>query len=1786
MKTIKIIFLMLCLVLFARQNNAQSLEQVFSGASLPTAQGWSELRFDNTMPWEEAAQDLLAPSNKLSAAIVSTALKLKVDEARDSQNIPLYSQLGWYKTRTGFSPSIGFTVEFRAKVVNSPNGSFTVSGVGGGKGFRLELSNNRLTEHANVLDTVRVLSTANATEAYHTYRVAVAADDKVRVWRDGSLVGELPLQPFKLDNILYDGGFEAGGTPADHGWKPEAAQPGNLSISNDPAHVHSGKFGLFVDKGLHVNDDIPVKPGAIYDMTAWGKVITFPDGDGHWRDLNGWYDPARDRNVYFVADRNNKDWKYYEKSNMEGGAHFSRFYLETPVGDNNDNQMAFDELHYSERITASRIPADAVNLFPNGDFENPNAHYFPGIDPRNDTCMVNPESYRWSAEAYYNDRADTDDGWFVENSMSAYGPDHNAAPFWHPFWGARVRVQFNKQHNNEAGNHWARGKYSLRYFNCGGANVEYGNDFSGGISNDRGSNSEIKTAPINLEAGKKYTFLFSYHNAEWQGDGMNVIVKNGDKEIYRREAKGNNTFPDWRNEVIEFTADADNHALQILTERLSGDWENYPATPGVIYFDDLFLFEGELLPEDYTHLFFGKQTSIQGAEVDIEYIKIDNTGAYGPLGEQFLPNKYEKKEAPLMTVWGEALKVTDPILNEYPRPQLKREGWTNLNGIWDFTSSSKVGFGTYRATDNYGREILVPFPVESALSGIMDEEYNNQNKTFRYRKNVTIAKPIDAKRVILHFGAVDWESYVFVNGQEAAHHKGGFDPFSADITDKLKADGNQEIVIHVFDPTKGGQPSGKQYPKPQGADYTPTSGIWQTVWTETVNPTYVTAVTLTPLNNNAVKVKVEAANAEGATASVAIFDGATQVATADVAVGAEASIAIAAAKLWSPETPFLYNVKITLKKAGASTDEVTSYFGMRKIEVKTLRDKPFIYLNGAPTFSYATLDHGYFPDGIYTPASYDAMRHDLLKLKDLGFNAVRKFEKIEPAIWYHLADSLGFLVWQDIPAALSGTPIAELNTEDARKANFLRETEAMTKSIRNFPSVVAWIGFNDSWGQYEGSIDHTKNTVDLLRKLDDGRLIVPESGGDHFELGDVVSAHGDPLPTLHTNAYNERASITGVTGKYNYPISGHLWNTSSSSDINNDSIYAARLTEFKKAAINLTTSGPSGLALVQTTDVENEINGLMTYDRKVYKYAGSDSLAGKVLKESTAFMKTKIADPILKTSGQGGEKWKFIEGNQAYEAPTGWNNPNFDDSSWKVGYSAFGGNMDVSFPWRTEWKGDDKGLYLRKIVNIPALEVGDSLQFTLFYDENYEFYINGVLAHENTGWSTNYVSIDISPAAKAAINYGSDNLFAIHITQNNGGSCMDMGVSTSKLSHPITYEESTPTQWKNIATVQDWMDIADDLEGFYRLTADIDMSKALYSPIGNTQTPFRGYIDGQNHRVICPSIASDDRVGIFGYADGAHFVNLRLTDGYTSGGADIGVLLGRGKGIRVEHVVFDGDKYQPEVLGRDHVGIVAGMLESGKLSTIKDVYVVNGKVESTEWQAAGLVGIICDTRIINSYFTGTVSITREDRAETNNADAGGIVSRTEGGKNYFNGVVSLAESIESASGNEFIAFNGGGYIVIDSATCFTRNDILLDPILDPKRGGQYARAAESMKRPLAAFKGYDLYRRAGWDVTNIWGIPKGGDFPIFRYLGNEDDFEPVTAIPTVKAENDLKIYSIGGNVVMKTSQPTSIWIYNLQGSLVERTDIDGTQTIALPVGIYIVKSAQNGVVKAVKILNQ
>ena len=1358
----------------------------------------------------------------------------------------------------------------------------------------------------------------------------------------------------------------------------------------------------------------------------------------------------------------------------------------------------------------SLIPDGAINLFPNGDFENPNYNYFPAGDARNDTTLV-------------CDRED------------------NMAPDWNPFWGARVRLQYSPQYepdnNQEAGPDFARsGKYSLRYFNCFGDDTQYGVDINKEYNYGRGYNCNLN-ANLELEPNKTYTFSFWYHFAKWDGDRLKLLIKNENETLFDQQID-NSIFPEFRNAMVTFTTTAENHTLRILTER-------YGSTPGVLYLDDLFLFEGNPLPEI--------ETGIQ---------------------------KYEKKTAPLMTVWGENLQATDSIFNEYPRPQLQRNRWVNLNGIWDLArKENKNDFGTYNPTETYRKEILVPFPIESALSGIADIDYTNMQKSYTYKRNFTVAPEDAGKRIILHFGAVDWECYVFVNGERVIHHTGGYDPFSADITDQLTGNGEQELVVQIYDPTKGGNPRGKQDPTPGGIWYTPSSGIWQTVWYEAVDPTYINDLSIVPdVDGNAVKILLDVKNASGATAEVSILDGSATVSTQTIAIGEEVSLPINNPKLWSPDTPFLYGLSITVKKDGATVDQVSSYFGMRKVSKEMLRGKPYIFLNNEPVFSFGPLDQGFWPDGLYTAPSYAALRFDLEKMKELGMNMVRKHIKVEPARWFYYCDSIGIMVWQDMPTPAGLLPqiVVGNGTDNAVKENFLNETEAIVKSLKNEPSIIVWVPYNEGWAQYAGSDDpskgdpsHTINGVNLIKSLDNTRLIDPASGWTSYEVGDIIDRHNYSEPDLHNNPYNERASVCGETGGYGFVIDGHIWSRANNpyTSISSPEELANKYKIFNDQARSLTPQGINGIVYTQITDVEEEVNGFFTYDRKVNKLALNDSVAGKVLKQGIAWMKSYALSPvILKTAPLGGEIWKYTTNNPG----SGWNTQaGFNDTSWKEGLSGFGQGIGCI---NTNWSSGS--IYLRKMVNVPdmPLDERDKLTFNIFHDEDYEFYINGVLASQGTGYLTNYKTINITQAAKNAIKWGGENLFAIHVIQTVGAQYIDLGIFSEI---PLNKQETTSdTVWSEVSNAEQFLAIRNNLSGFYKLTADIDLYNAVnYEPIGSTNNPFRGYLNGGGFTVKCPEInyTNADLQGLFGYAEGAYFTDLRLTDMIVRGNNNIGSLLGGGKGVTIQRVAVE----KPYIIGSNQAGGMIGATFSGKATRVEDCYVADGEVIAKDGQAAGFIGTANDTRIERSYYTGVVEV----QTRTADGDGSGIISRIESGLNSLKGVVSLATSVTSGSANEFISCGNNGTRLNEFTNCYTYNAMTLSSYVNSGRANLLPRATTAQKRPLTDFKSQALYESIGWDFENLWIIPAGGGYPVFNH--SYTNILPVN----VQKSNKLKAYKSGKMLVLEVVLPASVWIYNNSGVLIERIDIENTKQLCLPKGIYIIKSVCGKNVEAIKIMN-
>lgn len=1158
----------------------------------------------------------------------------------------------------------------------------------------------------------------------------------------------------------------------------------------------------------------------------------------------------------------------------------------------------------------------------------------------------------------------------------------------------------------------------------------------------------------------------------------------------------------------------------------------------------------------------------------------------GNLNAQPIP--YQKKTAQLMTTWGEDLDENQAIFNAYPRPILERDNWFNLNGIWELAKHDNLeNFGRYNPNEIYSRQILVPFPIESALSGIMDGDYAFMYKTYVYRRVFEVDKKHSDKRIILNFGAVDWESYVFVNGVQLAHHVGGYDPFSIDITQALKPDGPQELVVQIYDPTKGGNPRGKQDPYPGGIWYTPSSGIWQTVWYEAVNPVHITDIEMQPdVDKNAIKLKVDLSVKDDEKIEIEILDGETIVKTANIPVGKETAVYIDNPKLWSPDSPFLYGLKFKIKKNGETVDEASSYFGMRKISLGKLRNKPYMYLNNQPIFHYGTLDQGFWPDGLHTPPSYEALLFDLEKTKELGMNMIRKHIKVEPTRWFYYCDSIGLMVWQDIPTPAGLLPIRVVGdgSDEAVKENFLRETEAIVKSLKNYTSIVMWVPFNEAWGQFSNSYEptkgdpsHTYHAVELIKSLDDSRLINPASGWTTYEMGDIIDKHNYSEPELHPNPYNERASVCGETGGYGLTIDGHVWASANSPYTNIDSpeALAEKFKIFNSRAYALTAEGLNGIVYTQFSDIEDEVNGFFTYDRKVDKLALNDSVAGKVLKEGIQWLKTNAVKPLLKTANQGGEIWKYLTGDRNLTNPgNGWNSRlDFDDSSWSTGYSSFGNKGT------TQWTS--LSIFLRKIVELPDLsnEEKNSIKFSFFHDEDFEFYINGVLAARGWGYLNGFKDFVLSEQAKNAINWGGQNLFAIHVIQTSGGQHIDMGVHSDKIIIPLNYdpERNKTPEWIEISALNAFKAIKNNLSGYYKLTADIDLSvDANYEPIGSEDEPFTGILHGNGHHIIGPIInkTKQNNVALFGFAEDATITDLQISNIAVSGKDNVGALIGRGRGLTIERVVIDN----PKISGSMHSGGFIGSTFGGRRATkITDCYIVNGIITSTDSQAGGIIGVASDTRIENSYFTGNIRVNQINA----HADGSGIISRIEDGMNSLRGVVSLAETIQSGSANEFISFGTNGVQLNEFSCCFARDDMILTDLVNPNRIDQFARTPDYQKLPLDLFKTEALYQSMGWDLKKTWVMPKKGGFPVLKHATTESD---TFVMKHASKENNLKVFHTNNTLVFQVKLPSTISLHNTSGTLIDYFGINGVAFRTLEQGIYIIKSVCNDEIEVLKIV--
>ncbi|HUG93150.1 MAG TPA: glycoside hydrolase family 2 TIM barrel-domain containing protein [Planctomycetaceae bacterium] len=754
---------------------------------------------------------------------------------------------------------------------------------------------------------------------------------------------------------------------------------------------------------------------------------------------------------------------------------------------------------------------------------------------------------------------------------------------------------------------------------------------------------------------------------------------------------------------------------------------------------------------------------------------------------------WKPAEGPLMTRWAKDVPSKKP-LNDYPRPQMRREQWRNLNGLWQYAIAPRDG-GKPEAFEG---EILVPFPVESALSGVM-RQVGPENRLW-YRRTFTLPRDIwDHKRVLLHFGAVDWHATVWLDGHKLGEHRGGYDPFSFDITEALgqrrvdsesgPADGSDappeghELVVSVWDPSdQGPQPRGKQVQNPHGIWYTPVTGIWQTVWLEGVPDASIRSLHIVPdVDTGTVRVRASCVGTDGRHRIVVSVSEPDQPVEDWVSsTGAPApdtiEVAIRSPRLWSPDEPFLYNVIVRLDEGGRLRDVVGSYCGLRKIEVrKDAAGVNRLFLNNEPLFQFGLLDQGWWPDGLYTAPTDDALKYDIEVTKQLGFNMARKHVKVEPARWYYWCDKLGLLVWQDMPNGdrhiRREDPDIERSPES--EESFRREWQAIIDACRNHPSIVTWVPFNEGWGQFK-----TDQILAWTKAYDPTRLVDGPSGWTDRGTGDMHDMHRYPGPGMPP-LEDRRAVVLGEFGGLGLPLEGHTWldkgNWGYRTFQDRESLVAA----YKRLIGQLYPLISEGLAAAiytQTTDVEIEVNGVMTYDRAVIK-----------LPDDVAALHAKLYGPppkirdVIPTSQRRPAEWNYTTAKPA----DGWERPAFDDRDWKTGPGGFGTEGTPGTSVRTEWNTPD--VWLRRTFELDDADL-EHPYLRIHHDENAEVYLNGELVATFEGYTVGYILSPLDAKGRRALRRG-PNTLAVHCRQTGGGQYIDVGIAEVV---PGSTSESSP----------------------------------------------------------------------------------------------------------------------------------------------------------------------------------------------------------------------------------------------------------------------------------------------------------------------------------------------------------------------------------------------------------
>ena len=708
--------------------------------------------------------------------------------------------------------------------------------------------------------------------------------------------------------------------------------------------------------------------------------------------------------------------------------------------------------------------------------------------------------------------------------------------------------------------------------------------------------------------------------------------------------------------------------------------------------------------------------------------------------------EWQPAKVSLTTRWGKDVRPEN-VWTEYPRPQMQRKDWMNLNGLWNYAVQNRG----QSAPAKFDGQILVPFCIESSLSGVGRSLLPAQE--LWYNRQFTVPDNWRGKDIVLHFDAVDWETKLWVNGHKAGEHKGGSDPFTFNITPFLNRTGKQQIVMSVWDPTDTDlQARGKQVLDPRGIWYTAVSGIWQTVWLEPVGKKAINQFTPTAdIDNNRIYFVTAASGLTGKEQLRFIIKNKGRVVKdTSASFKSRISVTIPEPELWSPTDPNIYSVEVQLLSANKTDDLFNSYFAMRKI---SLGDDKYGYkrlmLNNKPLFQYGTLDQGWWPESLLTPPSDSAMLFDMVKLKEMGFNMIRKHIKVEPSRYYYHADTMGILLWQDMPSGFAGpgpSHVAAEATEDwvrpeASAKQFEKEWRAIMDHLRFFPSIVMWVPLNEGWGQYD-----TKRLAELTKNYDSSRLVDAPSGWADRGVGDVYDAHQYPGPGMQPPSENKgRAIVLGEFGGLGLVVKDHIWDPNKRNwgykTYHDNNIL---INEYKEMMYNLRLMIPRGLAAAiytQTTDVEGEVNGFMTYDRKVVK------IPEQLLRELHAPLFSEPTGKVTfinKENESAPDRYKIFKGRLGSDWVNNIQSSNFMENSNKVVLKK------------------DESVYAFQDFDIK--KIPDGLGIKLFGFGDAKIYINGTLVWEEDKIRTKRHYDDINLTNKIDLLKAGNNRILVECT--------------------------------------------------------------------------------------------------------------------------------------------------------------------------------------------------------------------------------------------------------------------------------------------------------------------------------------------------------------------------------------------------------------------------------------